>query len=525
MPLNILATANNRFSLDRALPEAQAQLERALLSDSIRNKLARERKLRAGEPPTIVFTRTGAHLNLKLLLGVLRPALIFKATAVGACSLHANDFVESEDSTPLRSGLLPVVTEFAATWEIQNPRELAPLLRRTYYMYDRLLRNDPAIVALVESELGVAVADVQFAGLRFASYFPLLFGLYTVARDAVEKQITSIIDGNDVAAKAQVAPVEFVTFAASKARTLEEALQEFGPIESVEAFRERVEDIAWVSDALPFRKKPLLILPDGRYMVLDMQFLFENASAGLFWNFMDQFSSPNARHRFSGYWGGIFERYVQQLIENYHPEQYTNNASFDGGEIDVVVDLSSEALAIEVKSGFIAQEIKGARSQPLLAAELKKKYVADQDGKAKGVRQLAAATLALREQRVHKVTTKFERIYPILVVEDPVMQTIGMNAYLNELFEAEVERGGDIAPLTILLVDELEEILPHIEAGDFSWPDLLDERVIGNKVVAPPMHTTFLKLANARNLKVRADRFLESFGDELIAMITAAYRF
>lgn len=97
--------------------------------------------------------------------------------------------------------------------------------------------------------------------------------------------------------------------------------------------------------------------------------------------------------------GGIFERYVQQLIESYHPEESTNNASFDGGEIDILVDLSSEALAIEVKSGFIAQDIKGARSQHLLAAELKKKYVVDQDGKAKGVRQLAAAMLALRERR------------------------------------------------------------------------------------------------------------------------------
>lgn len=94
----------------------------------------------------------------------------------------------------------------------------------------------------------------------------------------------------------------------------------------------------------------------------------------------------------------------------------------------------------------------------------------------------------------HKVTTKFERIYPILVVEDPVMPTIGMNAYLNELFETEVERGDDIAPLTVLLVDELEEILPHIEAGDLYWHDLLGTRWIGNKIVAPPMHTTFLGL-------------------------------
>src|ERR1051325_11858329 len=184
IPLNVFATVNNRFSLGEGSADVHAALETEILSDSIKNKLFRVRKSRAGEPPTIVFTRSGSLLTLKLLLAVPRPEAPYRATALGACALHANDYVESMD-TALSSGLLPVVAEFAGIWELQNPRAPAPLLRRSYYIYDRLLRQNEAICSLIEHELDASITDVAFAGLPFSKFFPLLFGLYTAARNGV----------------------------------------------------------------------------------------------------------------------------------------------------------------------------------------------------------------------------------------------------------------------------------------------------------------------------------------------------
>ncbi len=522
IPLNIFSTINNQYTLDPASVEAHRSLEAELLSDSIRNKL---RRIRQNTPtkPFVAFTRAGALLNLKLLLATSRPTAPYKPTAVGACALHANDFIESPNSGALSSGLLPVVTEFAATWEIQNPREIAPVLRRCYFIYDHLLKKDERIRKLVSDELGVEVEEVAFSGLPFRSYFPLLFGLYTVARNGVEKERTSIINAHDVAAKAGVTPGAFVAFAMSKARTLAVARSEFGLIETADDFKRKVEDSAWTSDVLSFRRKPLLALSDGRYIVLDIQFLFENASAGLSWNFMAAFDSAKATHAFLAYWGGVFERYTQEVLEHYFATSVRRGLQFNGGDIDVLLELPDAALAMEVKSGFIAQDVKGCRDEARFAAEIEKKYVVDQDGKPKGVRQLAASVRALREKRVAGVRTPFQRIYPILVAEDPVMQTFAMNAYLNQLFALEIDRGRDIAPLTVLLIDELEEILPYIAAGDLSWQQVLDARFVGDKVVAAPMHTTFSELHAELNLKSRGDTFLASHGDELISMIDDAY--
>ena len=522
IPLNVFATANNRFSLDFAALETHLALEREFLNDSTRAKLLRLRRRRLHEPLTIVFTRAGALLNIKLLLGTVRPDNPYRPTAVGACALHANDFVESLDTSALRSGLLPAVAEFAATWELQNPREPAPLLRRSYYIYDRLLRTSSAIRAFIDAELHVPVEHVYFGGLPFSSYFPLLFGLYTVAVNAVRNEATSIVDARDVAAKAKISTDQFVAFAELKARSILDSEREFGLIDAPADFRSRVEDIRWVSDALPFRDRPLLAMPNGTYMVLDVQLLFENASAGLFWNFMNQLPSRKARHTFSGHWGKVFERYVQDLVRHYFPA-VESNVTFDGGDLDLFLRAGSDALAFEVKSGFLAQHVKASRSGSVVGDELRKKFVVDDDGGAKGVRQLAIAIRALREQKVARTVDDIRRIYPVLVVEDPVMQTIAMNAYLNELFEQELDRNHDVAPLTVLLIDELEELLPHVHAGDFSWPEIFGARLVGGKVVAYPMHTTLSELGNEKRLPIRQDTFLKSHGDELMAMISSAY--
>src|SRR5205823_2095064 len=95
----------------------------------------------------IIFTRPGALLNLKVLLGLQPPPTPFKKTAIGAVALHANDYIESPQTASLAHGTLPVIAEFAPRWELQNPRNPQQLLCRSFYLYD-LLQRDPRMQAL-----------------------------------------------------------------------------------------------------------------------------------------------------------------------------------------------------------------------------------------------------------------------------------------------------------------------------------------------------------------------------------------
>jgi predicted nucleic acid-binding protein len=77
--------------------------------------------------------------------------------------------------------------------------------------------------------------------------------------------------------------------------------------------------------------------------------------------------------------------------------------------------------------------------------------------------------------------------------------------------------------LTILLVDELEELLPHVYSGDMSWQEILEDRVVNAGAVVDPMHTSFAYFARRRGMKRRQDTFLQPRIDELNRIIEREY--
>lgn len=128
--VDIFATINNQIILGAAGDSAQSKMESQLLNDSIRKRVERLRSRELRGQDVVVFTRAGALLNLKLLLGLDRPLSTCRLTAIGASALHANDYVESPDPHRLSSGLLPVAAEFGSSWETNNHRTVGPLLHR-----------------------------------------------------------------------------------------------------------------------------------------------------------------------------------------------------------------------------------------------------------------------------------------------------------------------------------------------------------------------------------------------------------
>jgi hypothetical protein len=184
--------------------------------------------------------------------------------------------------------------------------------------------------------------------------------------------------------------------------------------------------------------------------------------------------------------------------------------------------VGDDLVVLEVKAGFISEEAKGARDPAVIDSALRKKYVTDARNRRVGVRQLAGTCTALVDGGVPGITVT-GRVYPVLLGEDPILQTPGINIYFDDLFREEVT-SDRIMPLTVMLVDELEQLLPHVKAGDITWQDVFTTRSSGARVAGGPVHTTFVDLAVARGLRRRPDTFLAKHSERLIAMIRDAYR-
>jgi len=511
-PLNIFATINNRWTIGETAHESW---EAEFFSDSIKNKAERFRLKLTEEG--VAFTRAGCLLNLKLLLGTQVADVPFKETAIGAVALHANDYVESVETSGLAKDTLPAIAEFGPMWELQNIREPANLVARYFRLY-QLLQQDDRMTALFKRPIG----ELTLAGLTFREYFTLLVGLFANARSGIMEypKPTSIINARKVATDAHLTLEQFTTFAASKALTRDVALTAFGPLD-LEQFVARVTTNAWTSDQRPFRRTPLLGLPRGDYLVLDLQFLFESASAGIPWALKDEYLTKDESRLFLNYWGTVFERYVQELLAHYYPSQAPVERKYGrDGQIDAFLIAGEDVIVVEVKAGFLAQEKKGSRDQQLVAAALGTKYVTDDGNRAVGVRQLAVTCNAVLDGVLGTIAG---RIYPVLVGEEPMLQVPLVNTYLNDIFREHVT-SDRIAPVTVMLVDELEQLLPNIVAGDLTWQDLITARCDGMRVAGAPVHTTLLDLAMKRRFRRRPDTFLRRHSDTLIAMVKEAYK-
>ncbi|HEX2833927.1 MAG TPA: hypothetical protein VHW00_13030 [Thermoanaerobaculia bacterium] len=518
--LNVFATINNRFIIDGLPAREHGMLELEFLSDSTRTKLSRIRARRGREEPSsVLFTRVGALITLKAMLA-LGSRDAFTRTAVGACALHANDYAESDDTSSLSSGILSVVAEFAPVRDLQNPPEAGPLFRRFGYIYQKLLTQHAEMRQLIRDELHCEVEELTFSGLPFDKYFSILFGIYAVTLAAAKRKPypTSIFDLRDIAEKVQIHERDLLNFVRERSMTEIEARKQIGPITNAEGFAVVATDSRWATDFRVFRNRPLLELRDGRFMVLDLQFLHESASRGLYWSLFHRLSDE-AKRRFAAAWGDLFETYVLDLVRHYFPD-LRGNEDVAGREVDGVLELGGATFLIEVKSGFLPEAAKGSRNQSTFAEAVERKFVKNEKGKPKGVGQLAATLESIRggSGLLHD-----QPIYSILVGEDPVLASFAMNTYLDDIFLKATPHRRTDDRLAVMLIDELEHILPYLSHGDIDLKELLDGRIVLGKMSPEHVASTFNTMAVRRGVKVREETFLSKQGEELTAMLDRAF--
>ena len=153
------------------------------------------------------------------------------------------------------------------------------------------------------------------------------------------------------------------------------------------------------------------------------------------------------------------------------------------GQVDGMLDLGKAVVLFEFKHFLLSQQVKDAMDRSILDRELRLKLVENEKGEPKAVRQLVNVCRAVRKAVVPTTAGADGSqggkavLYPVVVVADPAMEAFSVNSFLNGIFQqygAEID--GEVRPLTVMTIQELEEVLAHTSAGIFTWEELLDSR-------------------------------------------------
>jgi hypothetical protein len=198
--------------------------------------------------------------------------------------------------------------------------------------------------------------------------------------------------------------------------------------------------------------------------------------------------------------------------------------------VDALLDFGESIVLFEFKHFALLHSAKYSHDAVSLERELRLKLVENQKAKPKAVRQLATSAAAIRDGRVSTLfgkTSKSDRraapVFPVIVVADPGLEALGVNAFLNDIFQSYVT-GLDVKPVTVMSIQELEDVLPCTQAGHISWAELLEGRFDGPRVKLISVHQARYELLLSRRAPyVRNEFRLQQFAT-IYSLIRARYQ-
>jgi hypothetical protein len=524
-PISFLAVINNALLfLGATNQKLHAELEAEFTQADLREALAKHRA--AADGRVILFNRPAHLIALKLLLGVEHAAgTVASFPRIGEITLHANDYVESpEDIWDTDPDLIGILAEFAPVWELLNPRDVFQLFVRTYLLLtDHVTAHEP-MMDLFVTHLGAAPPDLLVDGLRIDDYLALVFGIFTNLRTAVTKDKTCIID-MDQFFRVTTLPHEGLAAFLNRRSGDQSAFYEELKlnISTADEFRSYIIEGTKAMDATVVKQRPIFRRSDGRHSVLDGRFLIELLSTTLYWTLFDAIDENKARNTFSTFWGECFEAFVLRELAFFYPPASAilrTGVPFKGGKIDAMLDFGDFVIVFEIKSGLLGKDPRLMRDPKKLHDELHRKFV---DGT--GVWQLVKAVRAVASGEVG-TSRKECRIYPVLVGDEPVLQCLVANRYLDEQFAAQLtNRPPNVAPLTVMLIDELEEGLPYFATGSIAWREALDARFHPDGVSPDSFHTSLAAIGAGKKIPHQRNEFLIQQGERIGKLIFDRYHF
>jgi len=167
--------------------------------------------------------------------------------------------------------------------------------------------------------------------------------------------------------------------------------------------------------------------------------------------------------------------------------------------------------------------IRCRRGDPaVLAADIERKFIRNERGAPKAVLQLARTKQAVLRGDVRTAIRPLG-VYPVLITDEPGCECLAFNAYLNERFQQEAVDLTRVRPLTVMSVNECEELLAYSAANAFSWAELCESRFDNGQVSVWSVHQAIYDLRHGRNVGMERNRSLLDRFDAIYQDILQTY--
>lgn len=234
------------------------------------------------------------------------------------------------------------------------------------------------------------------------------------------------------------------------------------------------------SEFVYLRKSPLVKLDEERYAVLDFEFLLNKFFSSLYHDLLfyskeqglDKFSQDYVKQFVEGV---LLKNAFQTSFENSYIQFSEDDMKTKGsknieniGLPDYYIRNGSSVLLIECKNSFISNANKIALNTEKLLRELQDKFYHSTNRKTK--KRKSKGILQLLDYTNNSINGSYQffdktknpknlNYYPILLVMDTTLTSLGFNQLLNyyfqkELEESSIEKKYKVKPLTIMHIDD-----------------------------------------------------------------------
>jgi hypothetical protein len=526
--IGVLATINGILSEYRmGHAEVHRTLNERFLSPDLRVKVS---EYQPGGPAFAgVFNKVGC-------LQLMRHLIVYgdrsmtsddkDVAALGELLLLTNQFIQPEFQ-PVQASNLGLLLQFLPIWDVCNPRDLAYTLSRMYTILREILPGKDAQVPKLASKIGIDPATITIDGLSLDDFLSAIFGLYSYGRK-MDSPTQAQFDMREVFSKVGFPSGVLETLVNARARTLSEFAQRLSNDKPAtrEVFVDELRRRAFLSESLNvFRTFPLFRVDSNRVLILDLQFLVELLTSGVYWSLFDSLPT-GSRDTFRELWGRLFELYTVGLLHDFYPSTsgiLTADLEHETGQVDALLDFGPDVLVFEVKASLLTELAKRRVDEAEFLKDFNRKFVRNEKSAPKAVLQLVASCKALADGTI-RTATEPGRIYPIFVSDEPAVETFFFNTFMNEIFQQELSNSPKVQPLTAMSINNLEELLPYVSENAFSWTELLRSRFIGKEVGTFSVHQAIYDLARSKGLPPIRNQAIRKTFDQVWSIIKSRYK-
>lgn len=267
-------------------------------------------------------------------------------------------------------------------------------------------------------------------------------------------------------------------------------------------------EISEENDFVNLRNYPIYNIEGIKYSIVDFFFVIDKFHKSVKFilkeSFNKQYGLPSNSRDFFNFFNTEFsERFLMKRIldQIFWQPYFIKKKEIENGknEPDYYVRHNNVILLFENKDVLIAKEIKSSGDIEKIESALKIKFL-ETDGRPIGIGQLVTSILQIigncfpYDEYVN--TKKSFKIYPILLVQDRIFETPGINYRMNQWYENMVKERLEenynpnlIKPLTVINIDILIYWMPYLVEKDSNFKKIIDDHLKLMTTFKKPNHS------------------------------------